>query len=110
MINEGLRLFSPFSSLFPKPLRLIQQFLECLRLTADEMQYLVSLSGHDKDYLGMTKSGISGCVAAAGLAETAEINSSWATGGIEDPEEYTRHSDFSHTEPGVKKESLSEIT
>lgn len=54
-------------------------------------------------------SGISGCMAAVGLAEAAEIISSWAAGGIEDPEEYTRHSDFP-TKFGVKKEGLSEVT
>lgn len=85
---KGYDFFSPFLVLFPKPSRLTQQFLESLRLTA-HVQGSV--------WLGTTKvSGVSGHRAAAGLAEAAEINSTWATGGIEDPEEYPRHSDFTH--------------
>lgn len=38
-------------------------------------------------------SGISGHM-AAGIVEAAEINSIWATGYTEDPEEYTVCSDF----------------
>lgn len=59
----------------------------------------------------MTKaSGISGCMAAAGLTGAAEINSSWATGGTENPEEHTKHSGFTTTKFEVKKERLSGVT
>lgn len=90
VINEGLWYFPPFLVYFPNPWG---WFSNSWRASGWlHMKFSIWCL-----HLGMTKmSGISGPMAAAGLSEAAESNSNWATGGIEDPKEYTRHSAFSH--------------